>query len=232
MPVAYMKTIICLANSRKISGRCVAGKEYQGERFRNWVRPISARPTGELSEDDRRFQNGACAKLLDIVLIPMIEPRPHDYQVENHLINDRFYWSFVRKGTWADVQACLDREQGPLWTNHSSSYNGCCDRVAEGEAAEFRSSLKLVEVSDLLIEVATEGAEFNNAKRRVRGHFSLNGTHYKLSITDPIVERRYLEGPNGNFNVGRAALSISLGELYAGYTYKLIAAVHLPTAGA
>ena len=113
----YTKTIICLANSRKITGRCVAGKEIGGGKGGPWVRPISAKPTGELSEEDRRFKNGQDPKLLDIIKIPMIEPRAHGFQTENHLIDDRYYWTKEREATWAEVQAALDPKPGPLWDN-------------------------------------------------------------------------------------------------------------------
>jgi hypothetical protein len=93
MPINYTKTIICLANSRKITGRCVAGKVTDGETIGEWIRPVSARQTGELSEEDRRFQNGTDPGLFDIVRIPMIEPRPNGFQTENHLIDDGYYWT-------------------------------------------------------------------------------------------------------------------------------------------
>ncbi len=80
-------------------------------------------------------------------------------------------------------------------------------------------------MKDLKIVVAVEGAEFGNAKRKVRGHFTLNGAQYLLSVTDPVVERQYLAGGNGEFNVGTAILCVSLGEPYQGYAYKLIAGV-------
>ncbi|MBN1299548.1 MAG: DUF4338 domain-containing protein [Actinobacteria bacterium] len=60
------KEIICLANSRKISGRCIAGKDL--ESF-SWIRPISERDTHEISEEDRRYQNGEMPQLLDIIKI-------------------------------------------------------------------------------------------------------------------------------------------------------------------
>ncbi|MCC6781156.1 MAG: hypothetical protein IT537_31675 [Hyphomicrobiales bacterium] len=164
MAPKYTKTIICLANSRKIAGRCVAGKEISGGKIGPWIRPISGRPTGELSEEDRRFENGQDPKLLDVVRIPMIEPRPHDFQTENHLIDDGYYWTRERAASWDELQAALDPKAGSLWDNSSSSYNGLRDRVQDGATDQLDSSLRLIEVKDLTIAVAAEGAEFRKRK--------------------------------------------------------------------
>ena len=66
---------------------------------------------------------------------------------------------------------------------------------------------------------------FNAISAQLMQTFSLNAEQYLLSITDPIVERKYLAGPNGEFKVGHAILCVSLGEPYLGYAYKLIAGV-------
>lgn len=223
--MTYTKVILCLANSRKTSGRCLAGKEFGEGKIGNWIRPVSAREKGELSEEDRRFENGKDPTLLDIVEIPMTEPKPHGYQTENHLIDDQYYWINKGRATLDQARKALDKIEGPLWDNCSSSYNGLHDRVAEEAASKLRDSLKLIEVKDLVIEVAVEGENFGSGKRKVRGHFSLNGHEYKLVITDPVVERRYFEGENGTFKIGNAVLCISLGEAFGGFAYKLIAAV-------
>ncbi len=131
MAPKYTKTIICFANSRKITGRCVAGKEIAGGKIGGWIRPVSSRPAGELSEEERRYENGQDPRLLDVITIPMIEPRPHGFQSENHLIDDGFYWAKDREAGWDDLKAALDKVSGPLWDNSSSSYNGLHDRVEE-----------------------------------------------------------------------------------------------------
>ena len=121
------------------------------------------------------------------------------------------------------MRAALDLKAGPLWDNSSSSYNGLHDRVEEAAANQLGSSLHLIEVNDLKIVVAVEGAEY--AKRKVRGYFTFNGAQYWLAVTDPIVERQYFLGKDGEFKVGQAILCVSLSEPYAGYAYKLIAGV-------
>lgn len=93
----YTKTIICLANSRKINGRCVAGKEIAGGKIGAWIRPVSSQPAGELSEKDRCYENCHDPKLLDVIRIPMIKAQPHGCQTENHLIDAGYFSTNERK---------------------------------------------------------------------------------------------------------------------------------------
>jgi hypothetical protein len=223
----YSKRIICYANSRKTSGRCVAGREIVGDSVGAWIRPISVRASQELSEDERRYQDGTDPKLLDVIDVWMTEPKPHGYQTENHIIDDNIYWGFVRKATPAELEASIEAS-GPLWENISSSGNGLHDRIHEANAGNYGNSLKLINVQNLVISVGVEGAAFGNAKRKVRGHFTFDRVDYILAVTDPIVERQYLAGQDGQFAVGAATLCVSLGEVWNGYGYKLIAAVVPP----
>jgi hypothetical protein len=231
----YDKTIICLANSRKISGRCIAGKIIEGQDRGNWLRPISGRPTGELSEEDRRYKDGTTPKLGDIISIPLRSPQQHAFQPENHLIDDRYYWELNRIANWSEIRSCVDNVRGTLWDNSSSGYNGIHDRIIETEAAnvvkKYSSSLKLIEVTDFVVQISVEGAQFDNAKRKVRGRFSCAGHNYLLAITDPIIERQYLSQNDGTYNVGNSILCISIGEPFHGYVYKLIAAIFVPPQG-
>jgi len=80
----YVKKLLCLANSRKMSGRCVAGKEVSGSSFGAWIRPVSARQHQEISVSDRRYKDGHTVSLLDIVSIPLLAAQPGTYQSENH----------------------------------------------------------------------------------------------------------------------------------------------------
>jgi hypothetical protein len=195
-----------------------------------WIRPVSNRATGELSEAERRFENGKDPSVLDIVSIQMSAAGQHPYQPENHVIDDQYYWTLVRQANAAELQAALDTTNLPLWGTQytSSSYSGMNDRVDASAAPQFGHSLRLIHVPDLKIRISVEGASFGSTKRNVRGLFTYKGAIYHLMITDPIIERNYFSGPNGTYDVGSALLCVSLGDVYSGYAYKLIAAVLVP----
>jgi len=48
--MATVKRIVCLANSRKLQGRCIAGREIVQGKPGAWIRPVSAREHEEVSE--------------------------------------------------------------------------------------------------------------------------------------------------------------------------------------
>ena len=208
------KKIVCLANSRKHSGRCVAGKEVLVDGYGKWVRPVSARPSAEISEEERRYENGVLPKVLDIIKIPMIGATPQLYQSENYVIDAEYYW--VKKGelSWPDIKQLIEKP-GPLWTNNDSTYYGLNDRVKIDLASKLPNSLMLIAPEDLTIKVVTEGGEFGNPRRRVRADF-----------TDPVAEQALLAKPNAEYQPKDTYLCISLGEAHTdGSCYKLVATV-------
>jgi hypothetical protein len=229
---AYFCEIVCLANSRKLSGRCIAGKIIDGPRAGEWVRPVSKRPGAEISELERRFKNGASPALQDVLRVPLMAKAEHPYQPENHFIDKKFYWSAAGRMGWGEIARLADEVPGPLWVNLSSSRGGVNDRVHDMHAPETTrdfGSLKLLRVVNLRISVAPEGQAESGMKRRVRGAFSCAGHKYRLMVTDPVVESRYLALNDGKYVVGEALICVSLGESFNGFAYKLIAAV-LPAA--
>ncbi len=219
--MSYTKRLVCLANSRKLSGRCVAGREALADGWGAWVRPISARPHEEVSEEERRYEDGTDPLLGDVIDVPLLEHRPRTYQHENHLLDDKRYWTKVRSASWNDILSAAEPAPARLWENGHSSSNGVNDRVPTERADTFDRSLFLLTRESLRLLVQPEWG----GKRKVRGEFCLAAEHYCLVVTDPFVEKRYLAKKDGAYQVGQSVLCISLGEPVAGHAYKLVAAV-------
>jgi hypothetical protein len=217
------KRIICLANSRKWQGRCIAGIEARADQC-VWIRPVSDRPDGEVSEYERQYQDGSDPRLLDLIDVPLIEPRPKTFQNENWLLDPTEYWIRVGRIEWGDLER-IKSASDVLWLNGSSTYNGLNDQILLEQADQLTSSLELISIDRLRLKVFKPGEAFGNSKRRVQGWFAFKGINYGLWVTDPTVEREYLARADGDYMVGPCYLTISLGEPYKGYCYKLIAAV-------
>jgi Dual OB-containing domain len=222
--MATVKRLVCLANSRKLSGRCVAGKELIDNRPAGWIRPVSAREHEEVSEYERQYEDGSDPRLLDIMEVPLLVPRPKGCQRENWLLDPDYYWCKAGRVTWNDLQRLVD-PVAPLWTNGYSTYNGCNDRIPLAVAQSVDSSLRLVRAERLKLSVFKPGEAFGNPKRRVQAQFHYGGTEYALWVTDPDYERAYLAKADGDHEIGESFLTISLGEPHNDNCYKLVAAI-------
>ena len=99
--MGYEKKIICLANSKKMSGRCIVGKEMVNGRYGQWIRPVSDRKEGEISEEEQMFADGSYPQILDIISIKLLQPLVHKYQTENHLIDNKVHWRKKGVEIWA-----------------------------------------------------------------------------------------------------------------------------------
>ena len=229
MATNTVKRILCLANSRKYSGRCIAGKEIlESGHPGGWIRPVSARENEEVSEYERQYEDGSDPRLLDVIDVPLLRALPKDYQQENWLLNPQYYWKKVRRLPRKDLVQFIDTVEQQLWTNGHSTYNGANDQVPLDIARSLRESLRLILIEDLTLSVFAPGEAFGNNKRRVQGRFHHSDTEYRLWVTDPSYERGYLQKPDDEYPIGRAFLTLSLGEPYKGYSYKLIAAIIEP----
>lgn len=220
-----VKRIVCLANSRKISGRCIAGREFDGGRAGGWIRPVSAREHEEISENERQYEDGSDPKVLDILETPLIEHRPKTYQCENWLLDDKLYWKRVGTVHWNELAVLEDKPQ-LLWINGHHTYHGLNDRIPLAEAAKLGNSLYLLRVLRVELSVFAPGADFGNPKKRVQARFEYQGIGYHLWVTDPTIERPYVAKVEGDYKLGECYLTVSLGEpADDGYCYKLVAAV-------
>ena len=217
------KTIICLANSRKYSGHCIAGKELVDNQIGNWIRPVSSRDCGELSPQDIVMHNGRMPELLDIISVPLKKHCPQFCQTENFGIDESRGW--IRKGGFpiSEVSRLCD-DVDHLWINGFHSYSGSNDRVPLNRAdTDLSSSLLFINPAHLTITVV----EGSKALKTVRAKFDYRGERYWLTVTDPQIETQYLKRNIGEYPVGNktAYLCVSMGEPHESYRYKLVAGV-------
>ncbi|MFQ5799928.1 MAG: hypothetical protein ACE5H0_14720 [Bacteroidota bacterium] len=227
--MSYTKTILCLAASRRHRGYCFAGKDIEtGE----WIRPVSARTNEEISVVECTTPSGTRAKLLDVLEIPLIRAVPRGYQTENYLIDPTKQWKKRGEASWQQVEEALDDHSGPLWLNESASWGFSRNRVSESSVDELHHSLVLIRPERLRISVGRKGGGYEGAdKRLVKAYISHAGVSYTLAVTDPAIEDRFRAGRDRIEEMTGAILCVSLGEIYHGYAYKLVAAVIEPPSG-
>jgi hypothetical protein len=233
-------TFICLANSRKLGGRCVAGIRTDGG---GWIRPVSPQPSGTLSRRHCTLDNRNEANPLDVVEIEVTAARPEPHQPENWVLG-RERWRFLdwifgipswhRIGRVQAARAFQSLEgflsSGPdLLGNPGDrvSYDHLKDKSAP-------ASLELIQPSNVSWHITESSA----GRRQTRAHFQLSGQHYDLPITDPQWEQRLSYLTYGTHHRAaadvapdhRLLFTISLGEPFygnypAGECFKLVAAV-------
>lgn len=216
-----VRRIVCLANSRKLTGRCIAGKELGTGR---WVRPVSDREHEEVSERERQYESGRDPALLDVIDVPLLRAKPNRHQPENWLLHPDYYWVHMGRVGPNDLERLCDRPR-VLWVNGVSTVDGLNDRVRVDDERLGSDSLQLIKIDSLLVHVLAPGAAFGSRRRKVKGELEYEGVRYRLTITDPTIEREYLAKPDGRYAIGPCFLTVSLGEPFEGYCYKLIAAV-------
>lgn len=222
--VTVIKRLVCLANSRKLQGRCIAGRELRGGKPGAWIRPVSDREHEEVSEYERQYEDGSDPRVLDIIEIPLLVAKPKSRQPENWLLDPEKYWHKVGEFNYDQLSALTDGP-GPIWTNGHSSNIGLNDYLPIKEADRTDSSLKLISVGGLRLHIHRPGENFGNPKRKIRADFSFSGMNYSLSVTDPSIEAAYLAKADGFYTLGPRYLTISLGEPFDGNCYKLVAAI-------
>jgi hypothetical protein len=96
---------VCLANSRKHNGRCIAGITMAGK----WIRPVGP-PDGTLYPQQYTLSDGSEPSILDVIRLEAA-PSPEPHQPENWRIS----------GTQWQRLGRLSRQQGRLWLHQTAS---------------------------------------------------------------------------------------------------------------
>ncbi|MBS4028966.1 MAG: hypothetical protein KGZ58_10040 [Ignavibacteriales bacterium] len=206
---------VCLANSFKEGGRCLAGIELDNRNNPiiangrpKWIRPVCNTPHGEIPTHLVSHIN-----ILDIIEIETIGNPNTDYQSENALFREN---SIRTVGTFSR------NNLNPLCENMPSIFGNRGKAVPQNAIVNLKYSLMLVRTDNF--EVVEKTYEDNPYKKQ-RLVFTYNGNQYDFPITDPVFLHRYQTNPNSIDNINEVFLSLSLGVGWEDWYYKLVAAI-------
>lgn len=216
-----MAEIVLLANSRKLSHRCLAGIDISTGK---WVRPVSAFADKIVTWDMRNI-DGEEPDLLDVLNIPLSSEETDDEsQPENRLVDgidkwgrlvsDAYKWTRVGRVTPREVMKYLEK-QSPLFYN--KSYYVTSGKILR-TPREYRKSLMLIECADLKSYQTTN----IKGEPRARAEFSFDGAQYNLPVTDYKWEQNVI---NGQPMPEKCLLTVSIGGKFGWQHYKLAAGV-------
>ena len=215
--------VICLANSHKHSGRCVAGLRLDGG---GWVRPVSTEPEGVLQAWHYTLAGGGEAALLDVLRMRLTAPRPDPHHPENCRM-DYGLWGLV-------VRPLPPEAREVLWESLAPGPDLLGDREDKIAYAALvkrpaLASLALIRPEGLSWQVRQHDPA---GKRQTRAVFHLAEAWYNLPVTDPVWLKALASHAPGSYSEVCAdiLLTVSLSEPFArdGFCYKLVAAVIAP----
>lgn len=213
-----MCTIICMGNSYKNGGRCLAGIEvrktatgynvvrnYDGSP--KWIRPVMANDNQGLPET-----MVGTFDIFDILDVRVLDTVPSGAHSENV----RFA-SIDRIGHYNGSLSVLCDD------SHSLIFGNRGKAVPEDVFCEGGYSLMFVRPTDLYIE--TQYDDYGHEKYRIQ--FTHKGRRYDFPLTDPkyisMLQRgRRQSGDRSNEDI---YLTLSLGVNYNDWHYKLVAGV-------
>lgn len=221
-----VKRIVCLANSVRPGGYCVAGVELDnndrplgGDGLPlQWIRPVSSLHEHAISFAEQQYKDGEQPAVLDIMEIPLKKRAPSDDQQENWLIATNEKWRRTGLFEWASL-VDLARRENTLWEGKIDSTNGTKDKIHPSRVTQKDGSLKLIYIDKLTLVRQQE-----HNKNSQRAEFIFGGEEYKLKVLDPMAWHNYPE----KTTIKNACLTISLPDAYRGWRYQIVAAVNRP----
>lgn len=218
------KYFICLANSYKRRGRCIAGvevlvsKDDHWEIVRNkdgsphWIRPIDQHTEyGEILEGEARH-----ISLLSVVKLRDVVPCPHDSHSE-----DVNYIQMTNIGMINGNHEVLD-----LFTDNIHSEIFYTTELAISPEAYAMGNYSLMMIHPENIQFQEDPTK-NRARYRML--FSYHGANYDFSITDPVFYERVALQPDLITSLSDFYLTLSIGLEYEGRHHKLIAGLLIPS---
>lgn len=216
------KIILCLANSYKHGGRCIAGVEVGIENGQLsikkstfglpiWIRPISHSAAGEVPISDAMGINVlSVVKLYDV------------YYAGNASHSEDYYYKKIEKIDWINPSDTFLHKYIDNW--HQNIFGNRGRAITPEDFMRGNYSLMLIR---------TEGCEIyldNRYSPKPRVKFIYNGIEYDFPITDPIFIDKLRVNP-ALYNAGYDVVYIvaSLAVVHDGWHSKLAATIIFPS---
>ena len=181
------KYFICLANSLKRGGRCIAGVEVEIDEsdhwkvvrsplgLPQWIRPIDANTEfGEILDIEAQPIH-----LFSVVRLTEVEPYPHDAHAEDV--------HFFRMEVIGNIQPSYPALSELTDTLHEALFYDGEQAISVARFANGDYSLMLIHASDIRILPDT-----TKKRAKFRMAFEYQGHSYNLPLTDPLF-LQYLE---------------------------------------
>ena len=217
------KYFICLANSYKHGGRCIAGIEVvpqsdgslgivrHDDGRPRWIRPVSMSANGEIPN-----HLAESFKIFSLVKLTDVEPCPDNAHTEDVHCTRMEICPFELSPTKDFLNQLID-------TQHKAVFYFRGKSIPTTIIDRLDYSLMLIH-PDNACAYCDEGRE--NSKYRMK--FTYNGSNYDFPITDPVFLEQFKKSPDSYADLDGVYLVLSLGIAFEGFHYKLVATVLIP----
>ena len=218
------KYFVCLANSYKRGGRCIAGVEIVFDNrggwkpVRNedgrprWIRPIAKTTYGEIPNFvAENIEMLSVVKLTDVIACP------EQCHVEN------VYYSCMEPCEYNASRESNIMNQ-LIDSKHQSIFHNRGRAVSAEMLVGINYSLMLIHP-----DKASAYRDENREKSKNRMKFTYYGVEYDFPITDPSFLEEFKREPERYGDIPDVYLALSLGLEFEGWHHKLVAGVIIPT---
>ena len=217
------KHFICLANSYKHGGRCVAGIEAvpqsdgsldivrHGDGRPRWIRPVSMSANGEIPN-----HLAESFKVFSLVKLTDVEPCPDKAHSEDVHCSRMEICPFELSPTKAFLDQLID-------TRHQAVFYYRGKAIPATMIDRLDYSLMLIHPENVS---AYCDEERESSKYRMK--FTYFGANYDFPITDPVFLEQFKKNPEIYSDLNGVYLVLSLGLEFEGFHFKLVAAVVFP----
>lgn len=218
------KYFICLANSYKRNGRCIAGVEVtisqdshlkivrNNDGSPHWIRPIDQHTDyGEILDGEAHY-----IPLLSVVKLSEVVPCPHESHSED--VNYMHMMAIGRINSNREILElmCDNVHFEVFYTTELA--------ISPEVYAKGNYSLMMIHPENIQFQ-----EDLTKNRSRYRMLFSYHGTNYDFSITDPVFYEQTVLQSGLLASLTDVYLTLSIGLEYEGRHHKLIAGLMIPS---